>query len=60
MTADEIIKRFDELPTNTYPPTGQPVMLNREAWAGKLVVKVEDLLHLMSWLIERAERRMES
>lgn len=57
MTADEIIQRFDELQTNTYPPTGQPVTMNGDAWAGQLVVRVQDLLHLMFWLLERVENR---
>lgn len=57
MTPDEIIRRFNELPTNTYPPYGQPVTTGDDKWAGQLVVKVEDLLHLMAWLINRIEQR---
>lgn len=56
MTTNEIIQRFDELPTNTYPPYGQPVTINGDAWAGQLVVKVDDLLKLMAWMLERVER----
>lgn len=56
MTTNEIIQRFDELPFTTYPPYGQPVTINGDAWAGQLVVKVEDLLKLMAWLLERVER----
>ncbi len=57
MTSNEIIQKFDELPRTTYPPTGQPVIIDDDEWAGQLVVKVEDLLHLMAWLIGDVEGR---
>jgi hypothetical protein len=57
MTSDEIIQKFDELPRTIYPLKGQPVIIDGDEWAGLLVVKVEDLLHLMAWLIGEVEGR---
>jgi hypothetical protein len=60
MTADDLIRRVNELPTNTYPPYGQPVTIDDDAWAGQLVVKAADVLHLVSWLLTQIEHRREA
>lgn len=56
MTANELIKRFNELPINTYPPyPPQPVTINGDRWEGQQVVRVADLVQLVGELARELE-----
>ncbi len=52
LDADTLIKKFNDLPMHRFPETGQQVVVNGDRWAGEMVVRVTDLAHLLSDLIE--------
>lgn len=56
MTPNDLLRRFDELPTATYPPAGQPVTINGDGWAGQPVVKLVDLLRVVGDLVRALEQ----